>query len=157
MKINTAYLNEFWAARNEQFRKAVSQPAIVRRAMQMISRDEARTQAFGGLAIGFEQAVIQAYLENLGDVFKGGRKQGAVSPVRKAVRRELARDPKASTATLWQRISANPPKGWEFRDSARVGRYAEGPRGGQNMNFRTFANAASAERKLLKNHAVAPS
>lgn len=155
MKINTAYLQEFWAARNEQFRKAVSQPAIVRRAMQMISRDEARAQICGGFAIGFEQALVAAYLENLGNMFKGGRKSGAVSPVRKAVRRELARDPNASTETLWMRVEAKPPKGWVFFAN-RAGRYIEGPKGGQNMNFRTFANVASAERKLLKGHGIAP-
>jgi hypothetical protein len=155
VKIDNKFLQEFWAARNEQFRKAVSQPAIVRRAMQMISRDEARARICGGFAIGFEEAVVAAYLENLGNAFKGGRKEGAVSPVRKAVRRELARDPSASTETLWKRVAENPPKGWAFLDN-RVGRYAEGPKAGQNMNIRTFANVASMERKRLKGAGLAP-
>lgn len=155
MKLSNEYFKEFWAARNELFRKAVMKPAIVRRAMQQISRSEVRTQMFGGLPVGFEEAVVQAYLEDLGSRFKGGRKEGAVSPVRKAVRRELVRDPKASTETLWKRVEANPPRGWMLCDN-RAGRYAEGPKPGQNMNFRTFANVASAERKLLKSHGIAP-
>ncbi|WP_175920755.1 hypothetical protein [Burkholderia pyrrocinia] len=156
MKFDHQLAATFWETRNEQFRKAVMQPAIVRRAMQQISRSEARAQLHYGLPIGFEQAVVEAYLEHLGSAFQGGRKKDATGPVRKAIRRELARDPSASTKTLWNRIALNPPKGWAFFNN-RAGVYAEGPRGGQNMNARTFANVASMERKRLKSNVLAPS
>ncbi|MFD1558682.1 hypothetical protein ACFSHT_24095 [Paraburkholderia silviterrae] len=158
MKIDNAYLQEFWAARNEQFRRAVAQPAIVRRAMQMISRDEARARILGGFAIGFEEAVVAAYLQHVGEIgekFLQGRKRNTVGPVRLAIRRELKRDPSASTETLWTLVAQKPPRGWAFFDN-RQGRYIEGPRAGQNMSFRTFGNAASKERKLLENHGIAP-
>jgi len=84
-------------------------------------------------------------LSQTGKKFVAGRKQGAVGPVRAAVRRYLQRQPDANTAKIWTALKANPPKGMVFYDN-RLGKYIE-TTGYKDTNYRLFTNMVSAERK----------
>ena len=79
-----------------------------------------------------------------GQKFKG-RKPGSGSPIRKAIARLLANNPKMENPELWARLGAN--SGWRVYDN-RVGKYIEAL-GGQSMNYRRFRNVASEERARL--------
>lgn len=84
-------------------------------------------------------------LSRTGKKFVAGRKQGAVGPVRAAVRRYLQRQPDANTAQIWAALKAKPPKGMVFYDN-RLGKYIETP-GYKDTSYRLFTNMVSAERK----------
>lgn len=84
-------------------------------------------------------------LSRTGKKFVAGRKQGAVGPVRAAVRRYLQRHPEANTAQIWAALKAKPPKGMAFYDN-RFGRYIE-TQGYKDTSYRLFTNMVSAERK----------
>lgn len=84
-------------------------------------------------------------LSRTGKKFVAGRKQGAVGPVRAAVRRYLQRQPDANTAQIWAALKTKPPKGMVFYDN-RLGRYIETP-GYKDTSYRLFSNMVSAERK----------
>lgn len=83
-----------------------------------------------------------------GQKFTLGRKTGAVSPIRKAIARELKKCPGMKNRELWDAIAAKPPKGWEFLDNS-LGQYAEGD-GGGNMSYARFCNVCAEERRTLK-------
>jgi hypothetical protein len=84
-------------------------------------------------------------LSRTGKKFVAGRKQGAVGPVRAAVRRYLQRQPDANTAQIWAALKAKPPKGMVFYDN-RLGKYIE-TEGYKDTSYRLFTNMVSAERK----------
>jgi len=90
-------------------------------------------------ALAGEQAEI-------GQRFREGRKVGTVGPIKKAISKLLAKDPNMKTPELWKAISNKPPKGWQAFESARLGKYLEGP-GVQNVGYRRFSNICSEERK----------
>ena len=86
---------------------------------------------------------------DLGQRFKRGRKAGTCGPVRALVAKLLAKNPKATTARLWEAVSKRPPRGWQAFDNSQ-GKYLEGPKGGESMSYRRFANICSEERKKAK-------
>jgi hypothetical protein len=81
-----------------------------------------------------------------GQRFKQGRKPGTVGPIRKEVARLLKKCPGITTPAIWKTIASNPPKGWQAFESAKMGKYLEGP-DMQNVGYRRFQNICSEERK----------
>lgn len=139
----------FWARRYRIFLKACEYADLVTEALRIAARSEVHARLRGGMQVSFADALVDVYLNVHHDWFAGGRQPGAVGPLRLAVRAALVRAPSASTAELWRMVAAAPPRGWTLHEN-RAGRYAEGPEGGDNVNYRAFANYASAERKLRK-------
>jgi hypothetical protein len=83
----------------------------------------------------------------LGRSFKTGRKAGAGGPIRAAIAKALKKNPRMTSAALWDALAAKPPRGWVFREND-LGKYAEGPQN-VNMNWARFQNVCSEERKKL--------
>ena len=81
--------------------------------------------------------------------FKQGRKPNTSGPIRKAIVRLLAASPDMKNAELWGAIKAKPPRGWKVCDN-RVGKYIEGPKASDGMNYARFCNVASEARKQNK-------
>jgi hypothetical protein len=152
-------IREFWAKRYRIFLKGAENPELVARARRVLAESELCVKLRGGEPVSFDVVLIDAYLRDFHerhahlqehyDKFSTGRKRGAVGPIRRAVRRCLEKNPGASTAELWNQLAKNPPRGWTFHDN-HAGEYFEGPKGGQNVGFRTVANYASRERTALK-------
>ncbi|HEY0876917.1 MAG TPA: hypothetical protein VGE10_00545 [Zeimonas sp.] len=93
-------------------------------------------------------------LARRGRKFEGGRKLGAVGPIRKAIRRLLKNDPTLKNADLWDLVKARLPRGWTAFDN-RTGRYLEKPsrpeqKQIEKVEYSTFCNIAADERKALK-------
>ncbi|MDO8262194.1 MAG: hypothetical protein Q7T21_03105 [Gallionella sp.] len=95
-------------------------------------------------------------LRPLGDLaflarkFKMGRKPSTGSPIRKAIAKVLKENPDFKNPDLWAKLSANPPKGWNFFNN-RAGRYIEGPNFAEDhMVYRRFCTVCGEERKNLK-------
>ncbi|WP_233831775.1 hypothetical protein [Paraburkholderia sp. ZP32-5] len=149
MKHDSTSYRAFWKKRSDIFLKASRNPAIVSRAVQAVSRSTVDARLNGGTPLDFTQALIEAYLRDFHERFAGGRSAEAVGPIRKAIRRMLARVPGLSTEALWDVLKENPPRGWRFLEN-RAGKYIEGPKPGQNTDYRSFANACTKERKRLK-------
>lgn len=83
--------------------------------------------------------------------FKQGRKPGTGGPIRKAIARLLKKKP-LKNAEIWQALSLNPPRGWQFLEN-RLGKYIEGPRAEDGMGaraisptFRVIGNVAGIKR-----------
>jgi hypothetical protein len=112
------------------FTQAIHELAHVRYAIARGKRD--------GLRVIAGKQAMQ------GQAFLDGRKPGTGGPVRKAIRRLLAKDPTMKNAQLWSAIEAKLPKGWEALDN-KQGRYLEGPMAA-NMGYRRFCNVAAEER-----------
>lgn len=141
---------EFWRRRSRDFVRASREPELVARAMRAVTRSEVKARIEGGRPIEFVDALIDAYRADVSHRFKGGRQPDAVGPLRRAIRRELARSNRSlSTEALWEAVKCRPPRGWMFHDN-RAGKYAEGPKAGQNTDYRSFATACSKERGRLK-------
>ena len=85
----------------------------------------------------------------LGAKFSKGGKSKTYGPIRKAISRLLSKNPSMKNDELWAAIKASPPKGWTALEN-RNGRYIEGPKAGDDMQYERFCNVASLERKLLK-------
>lgn len=141
--------NEFWAKRQNLLDKALADPEIVRKAMLAVDRSVAMANMGLGAEIGIERALVDEFLKTVAEKFIAGRKPGTAGPIRKAIRRLLEKSPDLKNAGLWAELSVKPPKGWTFFDN-HLGKYAEGPKGGQNMNYSTFRNVAALERKAFK-------
>lgn len=76
-----------------------------------------------------------------------GRKPGSGSPIRKAVVKVMQKPPKPTKpAAVWAVLSAKPPKGWTFFDN-RQGKYIEGPKASDGMEYRRFQNLVAEVRK----------
>jgi hypothetical protein len=84
-----------------------------------------------------------------GRKFELGRKPGSAGPIRRAIVRALKCDPSLKPRDLWAMLADAPPRGWTFREN-RVGKYIEGPKGGQGMSYARFQNVAKEERDKLK-------
>jgi hypothetical protein len=82
-----------------------------------------------------------------GQKFKAGRKPGTGGQIRMAIRKALAKAPALRNKALWERIKSNPPRGFTFFETARFGRYIEGPHADDGMGYSRFCNVASEERK----------
>ncbi|RRA01111.1 hypothetical protein [Burkholderia cepacia] len=139
----------FWARRYRIFLKACEDAALVAEALRVVGRSEVHARLRGGVPVSFIDALVDLYLHAHHDRFAAGRQRGAVGPIRLAIRAALARAPGASTDELWRMVAAAPPRGWTLHDN-RAGKYAEGPEAGQNVDYRAFANHASAERRAQK-------
>lgn len=87
-------------------------------------------------------------LSERGRKFVAGRKPNTGGPIRKAIARLLKRQ-RMSNSTLWDALASRPPRGWTFLDN-RQGKYCEGPKAGEGMNYARFCNVASEERGKLK-------
>ena len=85
-----------------------------------------------------------------GKKFDGGRKRGAVGPIRRWIRRALKNNPNLKNLDLWEAIRTSPPKGWVVMETAKLGKYVERPDSGENVSRKTFCTYASEERKLLR-------
>ncbi|WP_186198206.1 hypothetical protein [Burkholderia gladioli] len=146
---SSARVAAFWARRHRIFMRACEDAELVAEALRIVGRSEVHAWMRGGVAVSFADALVDLYVHAHHDRFAGGRQAGAVGPIRGAIRAALARAPGASTVELWRMVAAAPPHGWTLHDN-RAGRYAEGPEAGQNVDYRAFANHASAERRARK-------
>ena len=85
-----------------------------------------------------------------GAKMRAGRKVGAVGAVRKAIQRVLKDTPTATTAEVWSAIKARPPKGLEFRETTKLGKYIESmstkSKAPATTGYRRFENMVSEER-----------
>jgi len=79
------------------------------------------------------------------------RQRDLISPIRTSIRRLLKKNPAIKNNDLWEKISSKPPKGWCAYDSPSLGKYFEcEDKLEKSMNYKTFANTVSKERRLLK-------
>lgn len=85
----------------------------------------------------------------IGVKFKRGRKPKTGGPIRKAIARLLAKSPDMKNAELWKAIDSKPPRGWTVCDN-RSGKYIEGPKASDGMNYARFCNVAAEERRTRK-------
>lgn len=85
-----------------------------------------------------------------GRKFKTGRKPGTAGALRLAIAALLKNGPALTNAELWARMKTNPPGGYEFCQTARLGKYIEGPTPKDSMGYRRFMNVAAEERGKLK-------
>lgn len=145
----SARVAAFWARRYRIFLKACEDAELVAEALRVAGRSEVHARLRGGVPVSFFDALVDLAVHAHHDRFAAGRQLGAVGPIRLAIRAALVRAPSASTAELWRMVAAALPRGWTLNDN-RAGKYAEGPEAGQNVDYRAFANHASAERKLRK-------
>lgn len=97
------------------------------------------------LVLGEEHAWLTIH----GKQMRQGRKEGTIGPVRKFIRKTLAKKPKATNEELWAAIKDKPPKNWTPMENG-LGRYIEGPEHGDEVKWTTFCNYAAKERGLLK-------
>lgn len=84
-----------------------------------------------------------------GKKFTAGRKPGTGGPIRKAIARLLKKDRAMKPRDVWRELAANPPRGWAFCETPRLGKYIEGPKGGQGMGYPHFSNACKEEKDKL--------
>lgn len=80
--------------------------------------------------------------------FRKGRKVNSGGPIRKAIARELNKNPSLKPRQIWAILASKPPKGWEFFDNS-AGRYIEGPKGGEGMGYTRFSEVCKEERDKL--------
>lgn len=99
------------------------------------------------LVIGNDHADLVIH----GKQMRRGRKEGTIGPVRKFIRKILAKKPKATNEELWTAIKAKPPTGWTPLETERYGRYIDPPAGRQEVKWKSFCTYAALEKKLLKN------
>lgn len=85
-----------------------------------------------------------------GQLFKDGRKPGSGGPIRKAIAKLLAKAPTMRNPDLWEAIKNKPPKGWQAYESARLGKYLEGPTTKKEMGYGRFCTVCGQERKKVK-------
>lgn len=140
---------EFWADKQNLVNKALADPAMIARALREVEQSVVWANGNFAEIVSLERALIDQYLKAIGLKFRSGRKLGTTGPIRKAIARELQKHPDMKNAQLWKALAAKPPKGWTFFDN-HLGKYIEGPKGGQEMSYRTFLNAAALERRPQK-------
>ncbi|MHB1246176.1 MAG: hypothetical protein ACYCY1_11440 [Sulfuriferula sp.] len=96
-------------------------------------------------------ALLDAVTDNaiVGKSFTAGRKPGTGSPVRKEIAKLLKADPTLKNPSLWSAIASKPPRGWTACDN-HAGKYLEGPKAGQNMDYKgRFCTVCGEERKKI--------
>lgn len=115
-----------------------------------------RTKLKLGVAISHIETALDAVftlapMASVGKKFRDGRKPGTLGPVRKALRASIKKNCALSTLELWDNVANRlKGKGWTAYDTAKTGRYLEGPAAGDNVNYSTFASYATQERKAYK-------
>ncbi|MES2367270.1 MAG: hypothetical protein V4563_15440 [Pseudomonadota bacterium] len=84
-----------------------------------------------------------------GKKFSAGRKINTCGVIRKAITKLLKADPTLKNPSLWSAIASNPPRGWTAYDN-HAGKYLEGPKAGQNMDYKgRFCTVCGEERKKI--------
>lgn len=84
-------------------------------------------------------------LMSTGQKFVNGRAPETLSPVARKIKAYLTKNPSAKAAEVWNALKNAPPKGLDFRESTRLGRYIE--RGREPvMEWRRFQNLVSDHR-----------
>jgi hypothetical protein len=80
-----------------------------------------------------------------GEKFKSGRQPGKLGPVAKKIQAYMKKNPRAKPAEVWAVLKKSPPKGFEFMESDRFGKYIE--HGCITvMNWPRFRNLVSEHR-----------
>jgi len=80
-----------------------------------------------------------------GQRFKAGKTVGALGPIAKKVRKFMLDNPHAKASEVWMALKKSPPKGHEFRESTRLGKYVE--HGADTvMEWARFKNLVSEHR-----------
>ena len=80
-----------------------------------------------------------------GEKFKSGRQSGTLGPVAKKIRAYLKKNPLAKPPEVWAALEKSPPKGFEFMENDRFGKYIE--RGCITvMKWPRFRNLVSGHR-----------
>lgn len=92
--------------------------------------------------------MLAGTLAATGKTFREGRKVNSVGPIRKAIAREVRKNPSLMPRYLWAILARKPPKGWEFFDNSE-GKYIEGPKGGQGMKYVHFSAVCKEEKDKL--------
>lgn len=92
--------------------------------------------------------MLAGTLASTGKTFREGRKINSVGPIRKAIAREVGKNPSLMPRHLWKILASKPPKGWEFFDNS-AGKYIEGPKGGEGMGYAHFSAVCKEERDKL--------
>ena len=108
-------------------------------------QDENQRRADEGMRAG--DKVIHEFALT-GIKFRKGRKVNSGGPIRKAIARELNKNPSLKPRQLWEILASKPPKGWEFFDNS-AGKYIEGPKGGEGMGYARFSEVCKEERDKL--------
>jgi len=113
--------------------------------LQVYSRTTAHETINFGVVLADQ---VEKYDGRLGRLFTNGRKSGTGGPIRKAVAKLLKANPGLKNPELWSAVAAKPPKGWEAFDN-RAGKYFEGSKPAENMNYKRFCNVCGEERKKI--------
>lgn len=92
--------------------------------------------------------LLAGTLAATGKTFREGRKVNSVGPIRKAIAREVGKNPSLMPRHLWAILARKPPKGWEFFDNSE-GMYIEGPKGGEGMKYAHFSAVCKEEKDKL--------
>lgn len=92
--------------------------------------------------------LLAGTLAATGKTFREGRKVNSVGPIRKAIAREVGKNPSLMPRYLWAILARKPPKGWEFFDNSE-GKYIEGPKGGEGMKYAHFSAVCKEEKDKL--------
>lgn len=80
-----------------------------------------------------------------GKLFIENRKSGRLMPVAVKVKAYMVKHPKAKSIEVWDALKKAPPKGYDFRESSKLGRYIE--KGAETvMEWPRFRNLVSEHR-----------
>ena len=80
-----------------------------------------------------------------GKLFTENRKAGKRGPVAVKVKAYMVKHPKAKSVEVWDALKKAPPKGHDFRESSKLGRYIE--KGAETvMGWPRFRNLVSEHR-----------
>jgi len=80
-----------------------------------------------------------------GKLFIENKKSGMLGPVAVKVKAYMMKHPKAKSVEVWDALKKVPPKGHDFRESSRLGRYIE--KGAETvMEWPRFRNLVSVHR-----------
>jgi hypothetical protein len=85
----------------------------------------------------------------LGLKFRTGRKPGKKGQIRQAIAKILAKHTTIKNPAIWKELESKPPKGFQFYDNQRFGKYIEGPTVGTDMGYGRFCTICGEERKKI--------
>mgnify|MGYP000154951019 CR=1 FL=1 len=89
-----------------------------------------------------EHTVVMPYAAK-GARFKPGRPKGSISPVRAALRKFMAKHPKATAAEAWEAFKIKPPTGCRVHEGWGLEYISDGK---TDTSYARFANLVSEER-----------
>ncbi|MDZ7585531.1 MAG: hypothetical protein U0938_11985 [Thiobacillus sp.] len=79
--------------------------------------------------------------------FRKGRKVNSAGPIRKAIARELKKNPYLKPRHLWEILASKPPKGWDFEGEGREARIWI--TGREPMGYARFSEVCKEESDKL--------